>query len=233
MATVLPPLSPTVAAALAAYPPPYSLTGDVACFPTTANAGAVEAVTGARPLALGGRCLVVMLAASYATIRHGRQQSVVTDADGEPYRYRELGWLALGSLGLTPQVRFGPLWVDAPSPLPIDLGGAYGFSKAAGAVGVNTGPDGLTHIAGLASGLRIEARRFAPLPGWLAHLTPSLRGRFAGTGLSARLAVIAAAGAGLLKVQRWDAPELAPLGVRAWGWGLLLTNASIFVGPPE
>lgn len=226
---VVPP-SPQVAAALAAYPPPYRLTGTLACVPAWADATAVAAATGVPPAAAGGRTLVVVLLAAYTHISAGPQHLRADLADGRPYGYREVAWLAPAGWGLTPRVAFGRLWADAPDALPIDLAQVYGFPKVAGTVGFAL--EGRT-LAVDASGVRVGLQTGLPLPSWLALLSPALRGVFPATGRTARLALVRAGRVRLASVTAWDAPALVALDAHPLGWGILFTDATIHVGPPE
>ncbi len=218
-------------ALLAAYPPPYLLTGDLLWCSATVPATPHTGQEGAQR----GRALGCVLAADYHRITTGPGRTLVTTPDGLPYRYREVAWAEATGVRLAPPLQFGRLWVDAPTPLPIELGDVYGFPKQAARVAFSLSRSHLSVSAGGAGApaIAIETSGGLPLPGWLARLTPSVRAAFPATGLRATLAVVAAGSVRLQRVRRWqctppECPELRPL-----GWGLLLRDATVYLGAPE
>ena len=163
----------------------------LACVPAWANTAAVSAATGVGAPSVGGRTLVVVLLAAYTHISAGPQHLRANLADGRPYGYREVAWLAPAGWGITPPIAFGRLWADAPDTLPIDLAQPYGFPKLWGEVGFEL--TGRT-LAVDSPALRVELHAGLALPSWLTHLSPTLRGVFPTTGRTARLALVQAGG---------------------------------------
>lgn len=226
---VLPRRSPAMVEAFAAYPPPYRFTAHLTWLPATGDAAAVSEALGRKATAFRGRALAAVLVADYTAIHYGPHGRLALDNAGLPYRYREIGWLGVNPQGLRPQVRFGTLWVDAPTSLPIDLGDSYGFPKLSAPVVI----DGSSATAGPLTDPAIDVawRRVCWMPAGLVRLTPAEALSFATTDVAAIIGVMSSERAALVRVAKWHT-TLAGLGLRPLGWGVTLQNAVIHLGAP-
>ncbi len=227
---VVPVQTPAMAEALAGYPPPYRFTANVGWFPATGDAGAVADALQRNVTAFRGRALLAVMTAEYTAIRYGPSSALAMDDEGRPYRYRELAWLGINPVGLRQQIRFGQLWVDAPTPLPLALGDSYGFPKARASVAIG----GHRASVGTAPGPRVALawRRVCGIPATLVRLSPGAMVSFASTGVHATMGVTSARSAALVRVTEW-ATSLAEVDLRPIGWGIMLGDAEIHLGAPS
>lgn len=221
--------TPAMTAAFAAYPPPYRLTANLTWLPATGEAGAVGEALQRKVTAVRGRALVAVLAAGYTAIHYGPSGRLALHPSGVPYRYRELGWLGINPRGLRQQVRFGQLWVDAPTSLPIDLGDAYGFPKLRSPVAIDS--SAAAACPGGAPAIDVAWRKVCPLPSLLVRLTPAGALSFAASDLTATIGVVSARHAALVRVTQWQS-ALAGLDLQPMGWGVALQDAVIHLGAP-
>jgi len=226
---VRPVQTPAVSAAIAAFPPPYRFTANVTWLPATGNGAAMAAALDGGATRVGGRALAAVMCAVYTAIHYGPKGLLALDDAGRPYRYREVAWLGLRPFGLRQRLRFGRLWVDAPTSLPVDLGDTYGFPKVAAAVRADEA--GMTADDGLTPRISAAWRRLVGLPAGVMRLSPGGVVSSA-LGVTAGLGVVSAGGAELVRVTGWQYPA-GDLDLRPLGWGLALRDAQIYLGAPR
>ena len=220
------------------YPPPYLLTCDLAVFPVMVDAGAAETWTDTPVVSGLGYTVLLLVAVRYYRAEYGPERTPLHFGPSGTDLYREIV-CALPS-GLWPRISFAfpRLWLDTPDPVPLELGWRYGFPKTTGAIDFNFNHSGRSvHIAASDEEGAImvaDCGRTLPLPAALFSVLAAGDALFPSTGLRARMRLVDASKASLLRIRRWELPRLERwgLGGRAV-FGFWLEGARIALDAPR
>lgn len=221
--------------AVAGYPPPYRLRGDIALFPLLVESKALERLFLTSPASLFRRGLLWLIAARYYQAWYGPAEDPYLTVGGDGDVYREMGYALL--LDPFPHtLLFEKLWVDAPDAVPLELGWHYGFPKEPASVVIQQEPSGIHCIATNPLGLlaSVDAQPGVPLPAFLVSQLAAARVFFPGTRQHAGLRTAKAMQAKLLHVKSCQLPELDHLGTKVTApIGLWLRGADLLLSTPR
>lgn len=222
--------------ALARYPPPYRLTCDVAMFPIVVGEAQAEYWAGTPVVGLLGRTLLVLVAARYLSAEYGAGRTPMRFHEEHPDLYREVSCVLLSGVWPGFSFAFPRLWVDTPSPLPMELGWSYGFPKVPAAIGFQQEGNAVRVTVSDERGavLSVGSRKGVELPPQLATGLAFGEGVFPRTGLRAKMRLEGGQRAQVLRVQEWDLPRLARWGLagRPVG-GLWLEKVTLVLEAPS